>query len=237
MADAAILASNFALGLFAFFAPCGFPMLPAYVAYYLPRSGDGAPSSLARDLARGVGGGMLAALGAFLVLLLIGGLALALGSPFKQRVVWLELVGGLVVITLGTLMILGRGPSVKIAMRPSQRRSALSLVGFGALYAMTASSCVAPILLGVLVPALSAPSLASGLIEIGAYAAGMSMLLLVASVLIATSQERIMRASRRILPHVERVSGVLLIAVGLYLIWYWGASELGWVPPPTVPAP
>lgn len=234
--DSTILASNFLLGLFAFFAPCGFPMLPAYIAYYLPRTGEDR-ASMARDLARGIGGGLLAALGAFLVLLTIGGLALAIGAPFKQRVIWLELVGGLVVIVLGARMLAGRGLSLRVALRPSQRKSALSLVGFGALYAATASSCVAPILLGVLVPALSAPSLAEGLLEVAAYAGGMSALLLVASVLIATSQDALMRRARRVLPHVERVAGALLIAVGVYLVWYWAASELGVPPPPSVPTP
>lgn len=233
--DAGVLAYNFTLGLFAFFAPCGFPMLPAYIAYYLPREAH--DSNAGRSLLRGLGGGLLAALGAFLVLLSIGGLAITLGAPFKERVVWLELVGGIVVIVLGTLMILRRGPSLKVALRPSQKKSALSILGFGALYAATASSCVAPVLLGVLIPAFAAPSLVDGLLQVGAYAAGMSVLLLVASVLIALSQEKLVRAMRRILPHVEPVMGTLLVAAGLYLIWYWAAVEFGIPSPPSLPAP
>lgn len=235
MVDSAVLATNFVLGLFAFFAPCGFPMLPAYIAYYLPRGEHDA--SLARSLARGLGGGALAALGAFAVLLAIGGLAVALGAPFKQRVAWLELVGGLVVIGLGIAMIVGRGVSLKVALRPSQTRSALSLVGFGALYAATASSCVAPVLLGVLFPAFAAGSLADGLLQVGAYAAGMSLLLLAASVAIATSQERLLKAMRRVLPHVEKALGGLLVGVGAYLIWYWAATQFGVPAPPSFPAP
>lgn len=235
MAEAGILAYNFLLGLFAFFAPCGFPMLPAYIAYYLPR--DVTDTSTPRALARGFAGGLLAATGAFLALLAIGTLAITLGAPFKARVAWLELVGGLIVITLGTLMILRRGPSLKVALRPSQTRSALSIFGFGALYAATASSCVAPVLLGVLFPAFAAPSLLDGILQIGAYAAGMSILLLAASILIALSQERLLRSMRRILPHVEPVMGTLLIAAGVYLIWYWAAVQFGIPAPPSLPAP
>lgn len=236
MVDASLLAYNFTLGLFAFFAPCGFPMLPAYIAYYLPRRAEES-TSVGTRLARGVGGGLLASLGAFAVLLAIGGLAVWLGAPFKQRVAWLELVGGLVVIGLGIAMILGRGPSLKVALRPSQKQSAWSLAGFGALYAATASSCVAPVLLAVLFPAFAAESRVDGLIQVGAYAAGMSVLLLAASVAIALSQERLVRAMRQIVPHVEKVSGSLLIAAGAYLIWYWAAVELGIPAPPVLPSP
>lgn len=235
IAEASVLVYNFTLGLFAFFAPCGFPMLPAYIAYYLPRDATAEP--LSRSLARGLGGGLLAATGAFLILLAVGALAITLGSPFKARVAYLELVGGLIVIAMGLLMILRRAPSFKVALRPSQSRSALSILGFGALYAATASSCVAPVLLGVLFPAFAAPSLLDGALQIAAYAAGMSVLLLAASVLIATSQEKIVRAMRRVLPHVEPVMGTLLVAAGLYLIWYWAAAEFGIPAPPTLPAP
>lgn len=234
MVDSAILAYNFTLGLLAFFSPCGFPMLPAYVAYYLPR-GDGAPSA-GRNLARGLGGGLLAALGAMLVLLAIGALAIALGAPFKARVALLELVGGAVLVTLGTLMILGRGPSLKVGMSPSRSRGALSLVGFGALYAATASACVAPVLLGVLFPAFAAP-FAEGVLLILAYAAGLAVLLVGVSVAIALSQEKLVRAMRRVVPHVEKVMGALLIGAGIYLAWYWAAVEWGVPAPPSLPAP
>lgn len=236
MVDPAILAFNFTLGLFAFFAPCGFPMLPAYIAYYLPRDAD-APAGAARNLARGLGAGLLAAAGALAVLLAIGALAVWLGAPFKARVATLELVGGLVVIVMGTLMILGRGPSLKIGLSPSRSKSAASLVGFGALYAATSSACVAPALLGVLFPAFASASILDGMLQVGAYAAGMALLLIVASVLIALSQEKLVRAMRRVLPHVEKAMGSLLIAVGLYLIWYWAAVEFSIPAPPSLPAP
>lgn len=237
MADASLLAFNFSLGLAAFFSPCGFPMLPAYMAYYLPRADTSAPHGLAPSLARGLGGGLLAALGALVVLLAIGGLAVAIGAPFKERVAWLELAGGLLVISFGVAMLRGRSLSFKVAMRPSQARSALSLFGFGGLYAATASSCVAPILLGVLVPAFSAPTLLDGMLQVGAYAAGMALLLVVASVLVATSQGRALQAFRRVVPHVERVAGWLLVAAGAYLVWYWAAVELGAPAPPSLPTP
>ena len=235
MVDPGLLAYDFTLGLFAFFAPCGSAMLPAYLAYYLPR-GDGEPASLATRLLRGLAAGLLAATGAFAVILAIGALAVTLGAPFKENIAWLELIGGIIVITLGTLMILGRGPTLKLPVRASQKRGALSLVAFGGLYAATASSCVAAVFLAVLIPAFNAP-LAEGILQIGAYALGLSVVLIAASMIVAISQGALIRTMRRVVPHIEKVSGTLLIAAGLYLIWYWAAVELGVPAPPSLPTP
>jgi cytochrome c biogenesis protein CcdA len=198
-------------------------MLPAYLAYYLPRDGD-APPGLGRGLLRGLGGGALAALGAFAVVAAVGGLAALLGAPFKARVADLELVGALVVLALGVLTLAGKGPSLRIGLRPSQRRSAWALAGFGALYAAVAASCVAPPFLALLVQAFSAPSLVDGGLLVLAYAAGLCGLLLAVTVLVATAQETVVRGLKRAMPFVERASGVVLVLVGIYLLWYWRAQ-------------
>lgn len=232
MADPSLVLFSFSLGAAAFFSPCGFPMLPAYLAYYLPRGADG-ERGMGRALLRGLAGGALAGAGAFLVLLLIGAAAVALGAPFKQRVVLLELVGGLLVIGLGVATLLGRGPSARLALRPSRRQDALGLAGFGALYAGVAASCVAPLLLSVLVLALGAPTPLDGALYVLAYALGLATLLMLATALVATAQDALLARMKRILPHVEKASGVLLVLVGLYLVYYWASVEFGLPPPPT----
>lgn len=218
--DLPLLLFAFALGANAFFSPCGFPMLPAYLAYYLPRKGEGR-HGFRSGLARGLGGGALAALGAFAVLAAVGALAALLGAPFKARVADLELAGALVVLALGMLTIAGKAPSVRVALRPSQRRSAWALVGFGALYAAVAASCVAPPFLAILVQAFAAPGVVEGALVVLAYAAGLCALLVAVTVLVATAQEALLRRLKRVLPYVERAGGVVMILVGIYLLWYW----------------
>jgi cytochrome c-type biogenesis protein len=216
--DAGLLAFDFVLGAAAFFSPCGFPMLPAYVAYYLPREGSGRP------LLRGLAGGLLAALGAFLVIASIGALAVALGAPFKARVVHLELAGGLAVGTLGVLVLLGRGPSARVSLRPSTRRGAAGLLSFGALYAAVAASCVAPVFVGVLFQALASPTRLDAALAVLAYAAGLGALLVAVTALVATAQGRALAVLRRIVPHAERAGGVVLVLVGAYLVYYWARA-------------
>lgn len=219
--DGALLAFNFNLGLVAFFSPCGLPMLPAYLSYYLTRDAEDRARGPAANLLRGLGGGALAAAGAFATLAAIGLAALAVGAPLKERLVGLELVGGLVLVALGVLVLLGRGPSVALALRPSTKRGALGLLSFGALYAMVASSCVAPVFIGMVVVATRAATPAEGALDVAAYAAGFATLLVAVTVLVALAQHRVVAALKSATRHAERIGGVALVAAGLYLVLYW----------------
>lgn len=214
--DAALLAFDLTLGVFAFFSPCGFPMLPAYVSYYLARS----ENDTAVPLARALGSGLLAALGALLVIGTIGAIAVVAGAPFRDRVVHLELAGGLLVIALGALVLAGRGPSLRFAMRPATKRGALGMLSFGALYAGVAASCVAPLFVTVLVQATT-----MGPAPVLAYAAGLALMLVAVTVLIALGQ-RVVLTWMRTLVRYQRASGVVLIVVGLYLVYYWARATL-----------
>lgn len=228
MVDGGLLAFNFTLGVLAFFSPCGFPMLPAFIAYYL--SGDATARGAAtgrttRGLARGLGGGALAALGALAVLAAVAALAVAIGAPFKARVLLLELVGGLVVIALGVATLAGRDVSFTPRVTATPRKGPVGLLVFGALYAGASAGCVAPAFITVVYQAISAPTVAEGALYVGAYAAGFTLLLLSVTVAVALAGAGLVRRLNVVLPYVKPVAGVVLVAVGLYLVWYWADIE------------
>ncbi len=88
----------FSAGVFTIFSPCGFPMLPGYISYYMgSRSSRGAALS---------GLGCFTGLAA--VYLIFGALALLLRSAIVTGpiLVSLELVVGLVIIIVGVAMLL-----------------------------------------------------------------------------------------------------------------------------------
>src|SRR5699024_6517911 len=58
-----------------------------------------------------------------------------------------------------------------------------------------------------------------------AYAAGMAMLLIVLTLTLAAARRGFLSALRRVLPHIQRVSGGIMALVGLYLLW-WGIYEI-----------
>jgi hypothetical protein len=53
-----------------------------------------------------------------------------------------------------------------------------------------------------------------------AYAAGMGAVLTALAVALAVARQPLVRRLRGVLPHVQRVSGLLLAAAGAYVAWY-----------------
>jgi len=224
--DASLVSLAFGLGFATFFSPCGLPMLPAYIAYYLPRGDDATRVGPARAAARGLGAGVIAAAGAVLVLGLIIGGAFALGAPFKRNIIHFEAVGGLILLVLGVLILTGKGPSFTLPVTPSQKKGAAGLFSFGALYAGVGASCSGPIIIGAVTLFLAQDALADTLALAGAFVAGFVGIFVGITVLIATSQDTLVTRIRRLIPHIERITGVVLVLVGSYLLYYWARVEI-----------
>jgi hypothetical protein len=60
-----------------------------------------------------------------------------------------------------------------------------------------------------------------------AYGAGMALVLMAISVLVALLRDGAARAVRPLLPYLGRISGALLLAAGLYLVYYWARLHFG----------
>lgn len=68
-------------------------------------------------------------------------------------------------------------------------------------------------------------SVLGGLLAYLAYGTGMTLVVGALAVATALASSAVARGARRLLPHVNRISGVLLVVVGLY-VGYYGIYEL-----------
>ena len=223
----------FTAGVATFFAPCAYPLLPGYVAYYLGSdaggSGESASVGTGARLRRAATVGVLVSLGFVLVYGVLAGIVAAVGTRVLADVVLLELVVGGLLVVLGAAMALGRGPTRHLTF-PERRRSPAAFVGFGIVYAAAAAGCTAPVFVAVALTALSSGP-ATAFVTLGAYAAGMSALMIGVTALSALGREALVRRLPR--PRtVSRVAGVLLVAAGLaqvylFLFRFGGLALLG----------
>jgi hypothetical protein len=55
----------------------------------------------------------------------------------------------------------------------------------------------------------------------------MALVLMALSVLVALAREGATRAVRPLLPHMNRIAGLLLLASGAYLFYYWARLRFG----------
>jgi cytochrome c biogenesis protein CcdA len=222
------LALAFTAGLVATVNPCGFAMLPAYVSWYL--GGEEAGSApLAERVGRALLVGGTVSVG-FLVVFGIAGTLVTIGvRSFVDYVPWVALVIGAALGGLGVAMLAGRKvtlalPQPTAAAGPRSRRLRSMLV-FGTSYAIASLSCTIGPFLAVTSATFRSGSILDGVLAYLAYGAGMTLVVGVLATAVALASSAVTTGFRRLLPHINRIGGGLLVLVGAY-VGYYGIYEL-----------
>lgn len=234
LADAS-LAFAFAAGLVAIVNPCGFAMLPAYLAWFLddPQARSGNPLAAALGIGGAVSLGFLATFG-------VVGAVVAVGMRQAiEAIPWLALVVGVAVAALGVWLLSGR--EIKLAL-PGMARGPSgpglrAATGFGVSYGVASLSCTLPVFLSVMAAATTQPSLSGGVMVFVAYGAGMSLLLLALAVAMAFGRTTLLGRLRGATARFQRVAGGLLVLAGGYVALFWTANLLAGDGPATASGP
>ncbi len=162
--------------------------------------------------------------GVLLVYALAGGLVLLASQILKEYMKWISLTMGAVLVVLGVLMIMGKNVSFSLnIMEPSTKSETAEAFFFGVAYAIGALGCLFPLFLIVATQAFAAPSVTEGVSYFLAYFTGMSGMMFLAILLSVFAKGFLMKHLRKILPHMEKITGVLLIIAGIYIIQYQAA--------------
>jgi cytochrome c-type biogenesis protein len=167
-----------------------------------------------------------------LVFVLLGASATALGRALNYYQVWIQRVGGLLIIVFG-LYCLG---VFRLGMLQIERRVHLQdkPVGFlgsalvGMAFAAGWTPCIGPILGGILGLAATEGDVGRGMWLLAAYSAGLAVPFLIAAVAVESFLGWFQRF-RRYLPWVMRVSGVLLVFVGVLMVSGEFTRLAGWL--------
>ncbi|MEM9034240.1 MAG: cytochrome c biogenesis CcdA family protein [Actinomycetota bacterium] len=214
------LAFAFTAGLVAAINPCGFAMLPAYLSFFLGRE-DADDRDTAKAVTRAITTSLSLALGFLAVFAVVGSLLNAGVDGLRDVLPWVVIVIGVAMVALGVSFVLGRKMVVNLPrlQRGGTDRSVGSMALFGASYATASLGCTLPLFL---VAVVTRPDgFASGLVSVIAYALGMTLTITALTVSMALARSTVLTNLRRVMPHVERISGVLLVLTGLYTIWFW----------------
>jgi cytochrome c biogenesis protein CcdA len=216
-----LLSLAFAAGLVAALNPCGFAMLPAYLVLVVRGEGTSTGSAaVGRALAATAGMG----LGFLTVFGLFGALTISAGATVQRYLPYLVVVIGIMLVALGIWLLLGRELTL-LTLRFSGRRWAPtarlgSMYGYGVSYAIASLSCTVGPFLAVTAAGLRRGSLLGSASIYLAYIAGLTLVVGVLAVASALASSAVVNRVRRILPYVNRISGALLVLVGLYVGYY-----------------
>ncbi len=210
----------FSAGLVASLNPCAFAMLPAFSAYYLgvDEERGGRRSPLGR-VTRGLAVGSAMTAGCVVVFAAIGTLVSLAGSGLLRYQDIVTVVVATALAGLGAWLAGGRELRVLVPnpIRGRGGRDLLSAGVYGVGYGLASLACTLPIFLIVVGAAFLQGSVAGGLVLFLAYSAGMGAIVIAVSLGTALFKGVVARFLRRALPHVQRLSGALLILAGTYL--------------------
>jgi cytochrome c biogenesis protein CcdA len=214
----------FSAGMAASVNPCGFIMLPALIAFMLGDAPDAAAEPALRRAGRGLLVGLATTVG-FVGLFAVVGFVLALGGRALVTLFpWAGLAVGVGLVLTGVwLLATGHALGLPLAARvrlPLRRGLGGGLL-FGVAYGAASLGCTLPIFLIVVGQALAAEGLVAALGQFVAYALGMGFVLLVVSLATALVEDAMLRISKAVVPLVQRLGALLLIAAGGYLVQYW----------------
>lgn len=211
---------SFVQGVLAFLAPCAVALLPGYIVAFISRDSQKKPG-LARRLYRGLKLALLSILGILIVYAVAGVLIIVAAQVLKDYMMWITIGMGAVLIVLGIFMVLGKDISFSINMNnPTDRTEAVEAFVFGIAYAIGALGCLFPLFLVVATQAMAAPSIWMGASYIGAYFVGISGMMITTILLSTFAKDMLMKYLQKILPHMVRITGGLLILAGTYVIYY-----------------
>ncbi len=228
--DHGLVSLAFAAGLVAALNPCGFAMLPAYLVLVVRGEGAGDPATrtttsagltaVGRALAATAGMG----LGFLTVFGLFGALTISAGATVQRYLPYLVAAIGIVLVALGIWLLLGRELTLLTPRYPGARWAPTarlgSMYGYGVSYAIASLSCTVGPFLAVTAAGLRRGSLIGSASIYLAYIAGLTLVVGVLAVAAAIASSAVVNRLRRILPYVNRISGALLILVGLYVGYY-----------------
>lgn len=218
----------FSAGVLSFLSPCVLPLVPSYIGFLTGMTAD--EVSGRRHLA--VVHALLFVAGFSLIFILLGASATALGKALNYYKDWIQRIGGVLIILFGLVCL----DVIKIGFLKQEKRFQLTdkPVGFlgsvlvGVAFGAGWTPCIGPILGSVLGLAATEADLSKGVLLLTMYSAGLALPFILAALALDRFFNWFQRF-RRYLPWVLRVSGILLILVGLLMVTGSFTRLAGWL--------
>ncbi|HOB40755.1 MAG: cytochrome c biogenesis protein CcdA [Limnochordia bacterium] len=207
----------FVEGLLAFLSPCILPMIPIYLLYLGGEEAAGERAGVRLFL------NTLGFIAGFTVVFVaLGATASALGRLIAGNRLLLQRLGGLVIILIGLnylgvirIGLLNRGRTLRADT--SNLRFWSSLL-FGAAFSLGWTPCLGAFLGTALILASNLNTLFQGMALLFTFSLGLGVPFLLTALLWGKLQNAL-GVIKRNLPRIQAVSGLLLIAVGLLMLF------------------
>ncbi len=204
-------------GMLATVNPCGFAMLPGYLALVV--SGDSRAARIGRAL---LASGLMTA-GFVLVFGIFGLVSAPIAEVLQRNLPIVTIVVGALLVIMGGLLLAGKE---LFLLLPKPKQGApttriTSMLGYGVAFAIASLSCsIGPFLAAAGIALRRGDPLA-----FLTYGLGMGLVVAVLAVGGALASTVVAEQARRLMPHLGKLGGALLMVTGAY-VGYYGLYEL-----------
>lgn len=209
-------------GLLSFFSPCILPLIPAYFSFITGLSLDELTENKKQTRRKVFLSTVFYVAGFSFIFILFGASASFLGGLASQYAWVVRYLGGGIILVfglhlLGVINIKGFNFEKKIHVK----KKPLHLMGtfvIGMAFGAGWSPCIGPLLGSILIVAGNQETVLKGVSLLAVYSAGLAVPFLVLSFFINSILE-IMKRATKFIGVLNKISGILLIAIGLLLIF------------------
>ena len=211
----------FAAGLLSFFSPCILPLIPAYFTFITGLSVDELTSDSKKTRQKIIFATFAYVCGFSFVFILLGASASFMGGFVSRYSDIIRYAGGVIILVFG-LHLLGviniKGLNFEKKIHLSEKP--IHLFGtfiIGMAFGAGWSPCIGPMLGSILILAGTQATVTKGMLLLAVYSAGLALPFILISFFINKIFEFMKRATKFII-YVNKMSGFLLIIVGILLI-------------------
>ncbi len=206
--------------------PCGFVLVPAYLAYYL---GDDPGATGSRRPVRHALAVSATVTASFALLFALAGLLAALAAAALTSVLpWIGTAVGVGLILLAGVLASGRevtasfGPRMAHHLRTATRHRGLrGYAAYGTAYGLASLGCTLPVFLGVVGTSFQLRGLAAAIGQFVLFGLGMGTVLAVLTIATAGFGDGLIRRARTMGPYIGWASAAILWLAGAYVVYYW----------------
>jgi len=219
----------FGAGMIAAVNPCGFVMLPSYVAVYLLSEKD-SPSGMTIRLIRALKVTSSMTLGFVIVFGLIGSLvSFGLRSVIGSLLPWFGMGIGIALIAISGLLLFGFN-QFRYSSLPFRLSSMFTIFQtdtirgyffFGVSYALVSVGCALPIFMVVVTSTFAGQSIFGILMSYINYSLGMGTIIFVVTIITALLRKSLAFSGNLLESFLNKATVVLLLVAGIYLVFYW----------------
>lgn len=219
----------FGAGMIAAVNPCGFVMLPSYVAVYLLSEKD-SPSGMTIRLIRALKVTISMTLGFVIVFAVIGSLvSFGLRSVIGSLLPWFGMGIGIALIAISGLLLFGFN-QFRYSSLPFRLSSMFTIFQtdtirgyffFGVSYALVSVGCALPIFMVVVTSTFAGQSIFGILMSYINYSLGMGTIIFVVTIITALLRKSLTFSGNLLGSFLNKATVVLLLVAGIYLVFYW----------------